>query len=64
MTATLANMIVTGCQMHANVFTMMGKGTPEFTVKADGVDIVLSDGTYTVTITHAEPVAREAPPAA
>lgn len=54
-TATLVNMIVTGCQMHGNVFTMMNKGTPEFAITADGVAIKLNDGTYTVTITYAEP---------
>lgn len=52
---TLVNMIVAGCQMNANVFTLMGKGTPEFDPSPTDLKIVLSDGTYTISVAYTGP---------
>jgi hypothetical protein len=55
LTATLLNMIVTGCQMHGNIFTLMGKGEPQYQTDPDKVIIVLNDGTYTITVAYQGP---------
>ena len=52
---TLVNMVVSGCQMNASVFTLMGKGTPTFEPTETDLSIVLSDGTYTISVTYTGP---------
>jgi hypothetical protein len=50
MVVTMVNMMANGCRMHADVFTTMGKGAPEFTMAGNQLQIALSDGVYTATI--------------
>lgn len=50
MIATLVNMMADGCRMHAGVFTTMGKGEPVFATVGNQLQIVVSDGVYTVTV--------------
>lgn len=52
---TLVNMIVAGCQMHANMFELMGKGAPTFEPTATQLTVVLSDGTYTISVAYTGP---------
>jgi hypothetical protein len=55
LTQTLVNMIVSGCQMNAGVFTLMGKGMPQFAAADNSVLISLDDGMYTISVTYAGP---------
>jgi hypothetical protein len=52
---TLVNMIMSGCQMNSGVFTLMGKGTPQFEAGVTDLTIVLNDGTYVIGVSYQGP---------
>jgi hypothetical protein len=49
---SMVNMVLRGCTMSADVFEIMGKGSPLFEVSGDAVKMQLPEGVYEIKVAY------------